>query len=141
MIYAQNKLQQSSTDFRSSMFGCSSFCAKNQLEADIMNYIMEDWVIYEKPKSIKKYKKRVSNAFTPIPISLKDYRIRKKYEEEVIKCERCGWNDGPLDTHHIIYRVDGGSDDIDYLCRLCPNCHRLEHYYLNPNNIKTTSHM
>lgn len=36
MVYAQSELsiQQTSTDFRSSIYG-SSFCAKSQLEADL----------------------------------------------------------------------------------------------------------
>jgi 5-methylcytosine-specific restriction endonuclease McrA len=44
-------------------------------------------------------------------------------------CERCSYsNQKILNIHHKIRRKDGGSDDLDNLELLCPNCHAEEHY-------------
>ena len=42
-------------------------------------------------------------------------------------CSICGWNEATCDIHHIIPRKNGGSNDNDNLCILCPNCHRKVH--------------
>jgi len=41
------------------------------------------------------------------------------------ECMRCGWSEGPCDTHHIIPRSEGGKYTINNGIILCPNCHRL----------------
>ena len=44
-------------------------------------------------------------------------------------CERCGYaNTRILVVHHKIQRCDGGSDDLDNLELICPNCHAEIHY-------------
>ena len=44
-------------------------------------------------------------------------------------CERCLESDTSiLNIHHKIRRKDGGSDDLDNLELICPNCHAKEHY-------------
>lgn len=42
-------------------------------------------------------------------------------------CSICGWNESICDIHHIVERCKGGSDDIDNLIIVCPNCHRVIH--------------
>ena len=53
------------------------------------------------------------------------------------KCEECG-NDAPfisaargipfLEVHHEVFLSKGGSDTIDNVKALCPNCHRKKHF-------------
>jgi len=44
-------------------------------------------------------------------------------------CYFCG-SEGPIETHHIVPRRHGGSDDDENLVDLCPTCHeRLEALY------------
>ncbi len=45
------------------------------------------------------------------------------------RCERCQYSEEPriLVVHHIIERAKGGSDDLDNLELLCPNCHAKHH--------------
>lgn len=44
-------------------------------------------------------------------------------------CERCQYSEEPriLVIHHIFERARGGSDDLDNLELLCPNCHAKHH--------------
>lgn len=43
---------------------------------------------------------------------------------------RCGYtNTQILVVHHIVRRSDGGSDDLDNLELICPNCHAEVHFY------------
>lgn len=43
-------------------------------------------------------------------------------------CENCQYNNfAILNVHHIIEVCNGGSDDLDNLLLLCPNCHAVEH--------------
>lgn len=45
------------------------------------------------------------------------------------KCERCPYsNIKILNVHHKIRRADGGTDELDNLELICPNCHAEEHY-------------
>lgn len=44
-------------------------------------------------------------------------------------CEECGEdNFAILETHHIIERCNGGTDDPTNLKLLCPSCHRKSHF-------------
>lgn len=44
-------------------------------------------------------------------------------------CEKCGEkNYSILQIHHIVQRKDGGSDELDNLELLCPNCHYSHHF-------------
>jgi hypothetical protein len=52
-------------------------------------------------------------------------------------CSNCGWDQSTCDIHHIIERKNGGTDDLNNLVIVCPNCHRLIHQgKLNPVTIK-----
>lgn len=43
------------------------------------------------------------------------------------KCSICGWDESTCDIHHIIPKKNGGTDDMDNLIYICPNCHRICH--------------
>ena len=51
-------------------------------------------------------------------------RIAKKMK---LSCALCGWNELPCEVHHIIPQEEGGTDDLDNLIYVCPNCHRILH--------------
>ena len=42
-------------------------------------------------------------------------------------CQCCKTKNGTLHVHHIIYRSNGGSDDIENLITLCEGCHKKLH--------------
>lgn len=48
------------------------------------------------------------------------------YEETLDECYFCGFN-LITHSHHIIRRIDGGSDRLNNLITLCPNHHYLIH--------------
>lgn len=44
-------------------------------------------------------------------------------------CESCGYNNiNILHIHHIVEKSNGGSDELNNLLLLCPNCHYTIHY-------------
>lgn len=42
-------------------------------------------------------------------------------------CQYCKTKKGTMNAHHIIYRRNGGSDDLENLITLCENCHETLH--------------
>ena len=46
-------------------------------------------------------------------------------EQDFIPCEQCGGR--CVDVHHIIYRSQGGKDEIGNLIALCRKCHDMAH--------------
>ena len=42
-------------------------------------------------------------------------------------CQHCGAKNTRLEVHHIIFRSQGGSDDLDNLITLCERCHNNLH--------------
>ena len=40
-------------------------------------------------------------------------------------CIRCGWSDGPTQTHRILPGSKGGKYEVGNVVPLCPNCHWL----------------
>lgn len=42
-------------------------------------------------------------------------------------CQCCKTKKGTLHVHHVIYRSNGGSDDLDNLIVLCEDCHKKLH--------------
>jgi hypothetical protein len=44
-----------------------------------------------------------------------------------LPCANCGWEEGPRDVHHITPASKGGTNEMNNLITLCPNCHRLSH--------------
>ena len=47
------------------------------------------------------------------------------------KCVWCGRDNVPLEEHHIIPRIDGGSDDPENKEPRCVPCHKFRHAELN----------
>ena len=46
-------------------------------------------------------------------------------EQDFVPCEVC--NAKAVDIHHIIFRSQGGSDEIENLMGLCRECHNNAH--------------
>lgn len=46
-------------------------------------------------------------------------------EQDIVCCEVC--KDVAVDIHHIVYRSQGGQDDIENLMALCRKCHDKAH--------------
>jgi DNA-directed RNA polymerase subunit RPC12/RpoP len=69
-------------------------------------------VVKENVKSILEYSKRT---------------VAKIIKRAKLKCAMCGWDETSLDVHHIIERKNGGTNDMDNLIAICPNCHRKAH--------------
>lgn len=46
---------------------------------------------------------------------------------EKIPCEICQWNKTSRDLHHIIEVANGGTNELNNLICVCPNCHREIH--------------
>ena len=59
----------------------------------------------------------------------KHVKLYMKYydygEQDFVPCEHCGKK--AVDIHHIIYRSQGGKDEIDNLIALCRKCHDMAH--------------
>ena len=53
--------------------------------------------------------------------------VTKILERANMGCSICGWNESTCDIHHIIERKNNGSDNMDNLILVCPNCHRVIH--------------
>lgn len=54
------------------------------------------------------------------------YHLNEKIDQLVGtgECFNCGWDVTTCDVAHIIDRSDGGTEGLDNLTVLCPNCHR-----------------
>ena len=44
---------------------------------------------------------------------------------EFVPCEQCGKKS--VDIHHIIFKSQGGTDEIENLIALCRKCHNMAH--------------
>lgn len=80
-------------------------------------------------------KLRIGNRYNQIGRPSKDkVKTSRQLKNRLIelrgsKCERCLYDKVHiLNVHHKIRRADGGSDDLDNLELICPNCHAEEHY-------------
>lgn len=69
-------------------------------------------VIKENVKSILDYSKRT---------------VAKIIKRAGLKCSMCNWDETSLDIHHIVERKNGGTNDMNNLIAVCPNCHRKAH--------------
>jgi 5-methylcytosine-specific restriction endonuclease McrA len=58
-------------------------------------------------------------------------------EQDVLLCEKCGAR--AVDIHHIIFRSQGGKDNIENLIALCRECHIKAHN--NKEFNKSLSHV
>lgn len=92
------------------------------------------------------------------PKTIKDLSSRtvsKIVKRMKLPCTCCGFyvKGIVLDFHHIIHRADDGTNDLNNLTYICPNCHRIAHndetklvkplvsieQYLKDNNLDWTS--
>lgn len=56
---------------------------------------------------------------------------------ENIPCELCSWDKTSRDLHHIIEVSNGGTNELNNLICVCPNCHRMIHNNLiSEDNIR-----
>lgn len=69
--------------------------------------------------------KDIKNVNSILEISKRT--IGKMLERANKGCVICQWNIARCDVHHIIERREGGSDELDNLIVICPNCHRSVH--------------
>ena len=61
-------------------------------------------------------------------LSLNSTSIKYFYKVfENIPCELCKWDKTTRDLHHIIEVVNGGTNELNNLLCVCPNCHRMIH--------------
>jgi hypothetical protein len=57
-----------------------------------------------------------------------DLSMKKFYEMfKDIPCEICNWDKASRDLHHIIEVANEGTNTIDNIICVCPNCHREIH--------------
>ncbi|MBU1356776.1 MAG: HNH endonuclease [Candidatus Edwardsbacteria bacterium] len=121
-----------------------------------------DKTIYEPTEDANEYERRATilsskietgkpiGVNTPDKVLQKDTYIYKRdplvkawiLKSATGKCEKCN-KEGPfikddgtiyLEAHHLKSLSDGGSDTIDNVLALCPNCHREMHYACNRND-------
>lgn len=61
--------------------------------------------------------------------AMKDFENVKKfvYWRDGYACQKCGKCNTVINTHHIIFRSNGGSDRPDNLITLCEDCHKKLH--------------
>lgn len=60
-------------------------------------------------------------------------KFKKHYNlcnDDLVYCKVCGTI--ATDIHHIIYKSQGGTDDIGNLVPLCRSCHDRAHYKKEP---------
>lgn len=50
--------------------------------------------------------------------------------DEWFGCQVC--NATAVDVHHIVFKSQGGSDDVSNLCFLCRSCHSKAHKLASP---------
>lgn len=53
--------------------------------------------------------------------------IQKIVKRAKLNCAVCGWGEDTCDIHHILSRARGGSNLLENLVCICPNCHRKAH--------------
>jgi hypothetical protein len=70
------------------------------------------------------------NQGRPRDNATKSKRLKKQlFLTRPKKCNRCDFDKYEiLHVHHIIEKSNGGTDDLNNLELLCPNCHYWHHY-------------
>lgn len=78
-------------------------------------------------------KSRIGMKYTGTPRN-DHYVTKEKNKQKLVAergptCERCGYDVlSILVVHHVKERKDGGTNVLNNLELLCPNCHALHHY-------------
>jgi len=60
-------------------------------------------------------------------------------EQDTILCENCGRRFSHV--HHLVFRSQGGTDDIENLMGLCHICHEKAHVYPDFNEELKVIHL
>ena len=82
---------------------------------------------------------KYKQAGRPSKDRVEDARALKKrlIDARESKRQRCTYSDvNILVVHHIIRRSDGGTNDLENLELICPNCHAEIHFYNVKHNKK-----
>ena len=112
-----------------------------ETETEINKISLDNLKILAKNSSKKRVKK--------VSISTSQYSRSPyiaAYAKKVAKgkCQLCD-NPAPfvdksgapyLESHHIVWLKNGGSDSIDNVVALCPNCHRAMHILNDAQDVK-----
>lgn len=117
---------------------CSSKCSNTRFKKDDILCVVCSSVI-ERRKRAKTCSRKCSNVHrTGTSYKLgrpKDNVVRARELKDHLlgirdkKCNRCDFSViEVIHVHHIIEKSKGGTDDIDNLELLCPNCHALHHH-------------
>lgn len=118
---------------------CSSSCSNKRFKKpDIICPVCEK--IIDRARHVKICSRECSNVHRsgikykqgrPNDKSFKFRKLKSKLLETQNKCNRCTFDFIEiLEVHHKIERCNGGTDNIDNLELLCPNCHSIHHYNL-----------
>ena len=96
-------------------------------------------------KCIRKVKHCVNIKDIKSILELSKRSVSKILKRANTKCSICRWNEAVCDIHHIKSKKNKGTNDIDNLIIVCPNCHRIIHSkkkyseeYLKEKNISIT---
>ena len=78
---------------------------------------------------MKSYRENTVN-YKKSPVTILD--LSKRTVQKILKranlsCSICGWNQASCDIHHIIPKSKNGTDRMENLIVICPNCHRSIH--------------
>ena len=85
----------------------------------------------DRPKHCEKCKQHRVHYKTNIEnLNLTD--LSKRTISKILKrsnacCSICNWNESSCDTHHVIPKSKGGTNEQNNLIIVCPNCHRIIH--------------
>lgn len=93
-------------------------------DKEIMEILIENGFEEASLRNIKYRRKKL--GLKKYNFDGKHYSKKEAKQTYGEKCELCSY-DLTIDVHHIIEKKNGGTDDLDNLCILCPNCHALVH--------------
>ena len=94
----------------------------------------------KKDEREKEYKNRMASAEEMAEEQYKNIVYQSKIRLQVLErdkytCQICGDEaNTKLHVHHILKRIEGGTDHFDNLLTVCPKCHRkIDTKLYNPN--------
>lgn len=99
-------------------------CEKCNKEFYTANKIHKDRHIHcdECKQNRPKYKKIINTIY-----DVSSRTMSLILQRANIGCAICGWNETSGDIHHIIERKNNGTNELNNLIYVCPNCHRIIH--------------
>lgn len=93
-------------------------------DKEIVNILIEEGFKEASLRNVKYRRKRL--GLKKYKFDGKHYSIKLAKEKYGQSCELCSYS-LTIDVHHILEKKKGGTDEIENLCVLCPNCHSLIH--------------